>query len=430
MQTNLSLLTLLFLTLPLSAQWEPGSVYREYTWMMPEGGEAFLRVGGRYGYRSQVKLPPELQQGDQLILPEAIDLEGAIRAEVSLEKVQSHEDSRDLTISINDHAPIPVPEPAWIPEPQTEYMYHTELTVPIPLEQLTDVAPIRFSMALDTAQRWGWPQNVFYGLTFRIYYAPDLRLGSLPQPTWPTLAKLPVQIPAKTYISLGEAAGAMQGVKAVDYIFVGKDIDWSGRGVQQRKHWQTHRGKPHHILGHSTDADHNFAVAWDTEWLPEQESFGVQARVLGEDGKYRVSEVQDGLTLAPRPYNVYVYESGPAPRNWVTRSGEFEQTIRIDGAMVDEASALQLSWLSWSPCYSNGVYLNGHLIWDRTEDCYVVGMHEPVYEGLEVKYLQEGENVISTSLTPLFQGQMVHGMEVQWPGIQLKVKYGGGVGTH
>ena len=420
MPNYLSILFLLTLSTTLTAQWEPGSVYREYTWVMPEGGEAFLRVGGRYGYRSQVKLPPELQQGDQLILPEEIDLKGAIRAEVSLEKVQSHEDSRDLTISINGHAPIPVPEPAWIPEPQTEYMYHTDLTVPIPLTQLTDAAPLRFSMALDTTQRWGWPQNVFYGLTFRIYYAPAAS---------PKIIQLPAQIPAKTYLSMGEAAGASNGVKAVDYILVGKDIDWSGRGTQARKHWQTHRGKPHHTLGHSTDADHNFAVAWDTEWLPEQESFGVQARVLGEDGKYRVSEVQNGLTLAPRPYTVEVYESGPAPRNWVTRSGEFEQTITVEDE-VKEASALQLSWLSWSPCYSNGVYLNGHLIWGRTDDCYVVAMHEPVFEGLEVKYLQEGDNVISTALTPLFQGQMVHGMEVQWPGMQLKVKYGGGAGAH
>jgi hypothetical protein len=36
--------------------------------------------------------------------------------------------------------------------------------------------------------------------------------------------------------------------------------------------------------------------------------------------------------------------------------------------------------------------------------------------------LQKGENTLTTLLTPLKDGQMVHGMEVQWPGIQLKIK--------
>ena len=418
------LLPLLFLLpLALPAQWQPGAVYREYTFVTPEGGEAFLRVGGRYGYRSQPgKLPLELQEDDQLIIPEAIDLENAVRAEVTLEKVLSHEDSRNLRISVNGHAPIPVPEPEFIPSPQTEYMYHTDLTVPVPLAQLTDGEPIRFALALDTTQRWNWPQNVFYAVTFRVYYPTAAPSDRHEPASAPKLADVLNPVPARSYLSLTDLP---EDAVAADYILVGRDVDWSGRGIQNRHHWQTLRGEPHHILGHSTDAAGHFAVEWDTEWLPDQENLGVQARVRTADGKYHVTEVTDGLYLAPRPYRVLAYTPGPAPRNWVTRSGEFSQTISVPDS-VQHATALQLAWVSWSPCYSNGLFLNDHLIWDRTDDCYVFATHAPTYDGLEVKYLQQGENTLRTALTPLFRGQMVHGMEVQWPGIQLKVKYGSG----
>lgn len=417
----------------LTAQWTPGDVYREYVWTTaPDDDEAFLRVGGRYGYAANPDRYGEgRQEGVTLVLPVAVDLEGAIRAEVTLEKVLSHEDSRNLRLSVNGHPPIAVPEPKWIPEPQTEYMYHTDVTVPLPLEYFEAGEDIRFTLQLDSNQRWGWPQNVFYAVIFRVYYAGEvgtthsttaLHPAAAPAGA-PKIAEVPDSIGTKSYLKFQSG----WGVERVEYVFVGRDVDWSGRGVQERKHWQTYRGEPHHIIGSSEEAATNFAVEWDTEWLPDQETFGVQARALGTDGKYRVSKMLAGLSLAPRPYRVDLYAPAPAPRNWVTRNGEFSQIIHLPDS-IHGAKALQLAWVSWSPCYANGVFLNHHLIWDRTADCYVFATHEPTYKGLEVKYLQAGENVIRTGKTPLFRGQMVHGMEVQWPGFQLKVKYvdGGG----
>jgi hypothetical protein len=114
--------------------------------------------------------PASLQDGNDLLLP-VPDLRGVIRAEVELEKVLSHEDSRDLRVVVNGHPPLAVPEPPTIPTPQTEYMLHTHLTVPVPLDYLSTEDSIRFQLSLDTVQRWGWPQNLFYAVTFRIYYA-------------------------------------------------------------------------------------------------------------------------------------------------------------------------------------------------------------------------------------------------------------------
>lgn len=404
---------LLFLALPSSAQWQPGEVYREYTWTTPEDfHEAFLRVGGKYGYAANPgKLPDHLQDNGQLIIPEVLMLTGAVRAEVTVEKVMSHEDSRNLKIAINGHAPLAIPEPASVPEPQTEYMYHTDLTIPVPLEHLRDGQPIRFALSIDSTQRWNWPQNLFYGITFRIYYEDDVQTMPEVVTTGETLGEI-------TYLSAETQAETV----SIDYIFIGESVDWSGRGITNRKHWQTLRNEPHHIIGSSIHSENDFAVRWNTEWVPDQGSFGIQARALGADGKFRVSKVLDGLMLTPRPYVVKLYAPGPAPRNWVTRSGTFEQQLTIPDSL-EQASAFQLNWVSWSPCYSNGLYVNGHLLWHRSEECYVFATHSPIFTGHDLQALQQGDNILSTGLTPLYRGKMVHGMEVQWPGIQVLVRY-------
>ena len=41
----------------------------------------------------------------------------------------------------------------------------------------------------------------------------------------------------------------------------------------------------------------------------------------------------------------------------------------------------------------------------------------------ELYSLKEGENILKTGLTPLYPEGMVHGVEVQWPGIMLLIKY-------
>ena len=426
----LPLLFLLTLTTTLSAQWNPGEVYREFIWVTPEGGEAFLRVGGRYGYQQTPgKFPDSLQRGDQLLLPAVTDLGDAVRAELVLEKVMSHEDSRDLRVEVNGHAPLTFPEPATIPEPQTEYMYHTDVRVEVPLGQLSAVQRNELRFTLDTTQRWGWPQNLLYAITLRVYYAASTTPASqtfaapVRQAQGPPATAPPSVVSGADY--LGEVvyliAQTAFATQHVDYIMVGEDTDWSGRGVTNRKHWQTHRGKPLKTIGRSADTGDHFTVRWDTRWVPDQSNFGLQCRALGPDGKYRVSEVLTNQNFAARPYRVALYAPEPAPRNWVTRSGEFSQVINVPDA-VDDVLELQLNWVSWSPCYSNGLFLNGHLLWDRTDDCYVYATHSPVFTGHDTETLLRGENKIHTALTPLFRGKMVHGMEVQWPGVQLKVR--------
>jgi hypothetical protein len=56
-----------------------------------------------------------------------------LRAEVVIEKLLCHDGTRGLTIPINGHAAIAVPEAAGIPEPQWEYQHFTYPVAPVPL---------------------------------------------------------------------------------------------------------------------------------------------------------------------------------------------------------------------------------------------------------------------------------------------------------
>jgi len=157
----LSLALVLAAPLALRAQPQPGDVFREYYWTNTGGdGDGFLRVGGRVGYG-----------GGPLQLAHQFDLEHATRAEVVIEKLLCHDGTRGLAISINSNAWIEVPEACRIPEPQWEYQHHIYPIVAVPLPTLRPTQN-QFRMRVSDEHPWDWPQNLIYGVHFRIYYDP------------------------------------------------------------------------------------------------------------------------------------------------------------------------------------------------------------------------------------------------------------------
>ena len=417
LQFTIALLLAALTTLSAQDPWQAGARYRAYSWVTPDTGEVFLRVGGRYGYAATPgKFPAHLQDGADLILPHDVVLEGARAATVTLEKVLSHEDTRDLTIAFNGHAPIAVPEPAAVPAPQPDYMYHTDVRVDVPLDYLRPGRANRFRLAVDTAQRWGWPQNVFYAVTLHVYYEPAAAGTSATALDYPHAEAVPLE-------STVRLRGVQPADAAAEYAFEGLDVDWGGTGANRRVHYQTFRAAPHHTLGRSEERASRFAVRWHTAWLPDQPgAMRLHARVRDTTGLWRVLAPLPLKRLAPRPYGVHVVRAEPAPANWVTRADTFAQRYHLDVA-PERVDAYRLHWTSWSPCYANGVYLNDHLLWMRNEACYVYDAHTLTFDDdHSLHFLEAGANVVHTGKTPLVRGQMVHGMEVQWPGIQLLVR--------
>jgi hypothetical protein len=86
-----------------------------------------------------------------------------------------------------------------------------------------------------------------------------------------------------------------------------------------------------------------------------------------------------------------------------------------------KAVAAQLVWSSWSPGYMNGVYINGEKVFDNEGPKYQYYAHRVAIE--DVGCFKQDVNVLKTGKTPKINGKMVHGMEVNWPGVMVLIQY-------
>lgn len=407
-----ALVFILFTGGQLFAQPQPGNVFREYIWlpkMVTEGGK-FLRVGGRFDYKIFKDHFPANGHNDGYIpLLRDIDLKDAIKAEMVIEKLGSHEDTKNLRVSLNKNPSIVFPHAQGIPKPESDYMHHNYPTIQIPLNQLKKGMGNSFRFDVDTAQRWNWPQNIIYGVILRIYYNPEIANF---KPVLKGLVKGGF-LQERHKIGLEEKNAS---IFRVDYIGYYDDINWEGDGIYKQWHYHYFRGQVVHNIGSSNM--YPFDLVWNTAWLPDQGNIKVAARVTSNTGLIYFTEAIEGLKLE-RDYSVELCKPYDQPKNWVTRAGEFTAKfdMKTDPSKIDEARAC---WVSWSPCYSNGVFINDTKIFDREELCYDYMSHE--IDITDPSILNQGLNIIKTGKEPLHDGQMVHGMEVQWPGIMVKVK--------
>ncbi len=68
-----------------------------------------------------------------------------------------------------------------------------------------------------------------------------------------------------------------------------------------------------------------------------------------------------------------------------------------------------------------GVSINGTQVFDAEGPRYQYYFHGVSVDDLSV--LKSGVNTLTTGKAPLINGQMVHDMEVNWPGIMVLIQY-------
>lgn len=390
---------------PVFASPEPGDLFREYRWTN-EGGDAggSLRVGGRLDYGAA---PIELEH--------EFDLLHATRVEVVVEKLLCHDGTRGLAISLNDREWIELPEAAGIPEPQWDYQHHTYPVVSLPLEHLKTGTGNQFRLKVSDEHPWRWPQNLIYGVHFRVYYDAKRK----PHPT----GKLVVpgaNASLGTEVELQVEASSPNGrMERVDFIGRFEDVNLEGDGLYTQ--WHSHYVQAQ-LAGHvGTATSEPWSVQWDTSWVPDQpQPFELAARVTDETGLTWFTESVDGLTFDRDGLSVELCKPYDVPKKWVTRSGECRQKFRIEGGLA-EATRAQLVWCSWSPGYMEGVYVNDKKVFEREGPRYAYYVHRVPLGDLSM--LKPGENSLKTGKTPKYNGKMVHGMEVNWPGIMVLIQY-------
>ena len=398
---------------PPSAEPAPGDVFREYMWWN-EGGDAggALRVGGQQGStepdrgwaHGYINAPVALEAHD-------FDLEHATKAEVVIEKILCHDGTKGLAIEINGREWIEIPEAPNIPAPQWEYQHHIYPTVAVPLAQLQPGKANRFRMRVSPEHPWKWPQNLIYGVHFRVYYDPAKKphpAGAITMPRSDAAIGRAVELRC-------EAQSPNGAIRQVDYVGHYEDMNWEGDGDYRRWHYHFFHGKILHHIGSATEPP--YAVTWDTLWAPDQTApIRLAARLIDDTGMICMTEAVGDLRLVRPGLSVELCKPYDVPRKWVTRKGVKQESFDVTGDLA-KARAAQLAWASWSPGYMNGISINGR----------------PVFQNEGPKYQYYAHRVTLTDLTPLRKGANTlstggsvsnqHGMEVNWPGIMVLIQY-------
>jgi hypothetical protein len=402
---NLPLWLFLFFA-PAAAGPYPGDVFREYTWWntIGDAGGA-LRVGGREGTTDWgTKIVNGYWETSWIVPGLDIDLEHATKAEVVVEKILCHDGTTGLGIQVNENAWIQVPEAEGIPEPISRFQHHIYPIVELPLAALREGSGNRFRMRVSADHYWNWPQNLIYGVHIRVYYDP-LRKRH-PGAFFASVEDGDI-LEKDTVLAL-KTSSPNGAIRQVDFIGLYEDINWEGDGIYRQWHYHFFHGDITHHIG--SDVEAPFETVWKTGWLPDQDrQMQVSARVKDESGIITFINPVKKLTLDRRNFSVELCRPYDVPQKWVTRSGEMTEKADIKGDL-SQASEYQLCWSSWSPGYMNGLYVNNVKVMDQEGPKYQYYSHRVSVK--DPSALVSGVNVIKTGKTPLYDGQMVHGMEV------------------
>lgn len=408
------LLLMIFYICNALAQPQPGDVYKNYYWTTGESQYKFLRVIGDGDYREPVNFtevyPKDKIKDGWVLLEHDVDLDKAIRAEVQIEKLLSHDETENLSIKVNHSQWVRFPESKYVPEPQSRYLNHDYPVVTIPLKYIKKGIDNKFRFKVDSTQRFGMPQNILYGVCLRIYYKSSKSHA---------FAKLKDiydnKIQEKQSLELQNIKG---NIDEVDFVGFYEDVNYQTDGKYRQWQYTYFRGEMKHQIGHVSEAP--FQTIWDTEWVPDQEDpIEVGAIIKDKSGICYFTESLKNLDL-DRDFEVRLCKPFNQPQLWATREGEFTHAFNL-GCNPEEAIEFRLVWLSWSPGYFNGIYLNDWVVFTREGHKYTPGFH--VYQSKECYMLNWGINTVKTGKTPKVFGNMVHGAEVLFPGVMALVKF-------
>jgi len=160
-----------------------------------------------------------------------------------------------------------------------------------------------------------------------------------------------------------------------------------------------------------------YPVSGDTLGRVNQIRFDLSMDPLVE--KIDLVGFYDGPVLERPGYAVELCKPYQRPKGWFTRNGEFSERFQIKGDL-EQMEEAKMVFRTWSPGYFNGIYINDFIVFVKEGPKYAYFEHAIPIERYALK---QGENILTTEKTPLYPEGMVHGAEVQWPGIMLLIKY-------
>ena len=394
---------------------KPGDVYREFA----------IHNGGNLNWR--VTDPKASAEGAKQFLPNPIlsldvaDLEGAVRAEVLLDRWGGHPGTKQKQVRFNDNAWITLPEISTTPEGHDPEDYYSQdnPVFAVPLEHLR-VGKNNVEGTIGPSNKTSWGQWGLYSLIVRVYYDPEV-VGPF------ATAKITSPRVGETFDENPTIRLACdKSAKRVDVLAWYDSYDEDGNGVFNEWHgsrFQPARGKPAKLSNHvGTLAMPNgeSKIQWNTQWVPDQKQGGVKLVALThhENGFISVSEIVHDLSLRRDGFSVRQYRASDVPERFGVRVGQSKTcTIGIDAkAPLDRAVEAVLHYRTWEgdDRHHKPFQLNGSPHLNRGNN------HHYDYDLLPipVDQLKRGDNEFTISSD--FDHHM---LEVLWPGPAITVRY-------
>ena len=385
----------------------PGDVFREYKWR-PDG--KWQRVTG----------PDATAEGAKEFLPNSVnpiridDLDGAVKVEAYIEMLLCHGGTVDKKIRVNANPWIPIPESSLIPgkagqgPPNSEYQYMRYPCVRIPIKYLRQGNnTFEFTCSRGTSLGGWWPQWILYGVTFRVYYN-----SSKPHPTG-------MIIKPSGGSTIGEAsvleakATRPRPIKQVDFIGFYDDFNWEGDGNYRQWHYRYLYNEITNHIGTATNKP--YKVIWDNSWVPTQDrSMKIMARIVDATGMCSMTSAVENIHLV-RDKTVRMYKPYDVPKRWSTRVGNTHKCKTDVNDDLSKAVAAKIIMSTWNGVAADEIGINDKKVITR-----IGKNHDLSYDEFDVPL-----NLIRSGTNTLYTHSSIthHGIEVQWPGMVLMVRY-------
>ena len=384
----------------------PGDIFREYKWTGP------------YVHTSEwqrITDPDAPNPGSKEYLPNAVNsihirTAGATKIEAYIEVLQCHTGTSDKRIRVNGNEWLRIPEAVNIGADPECYETMTYPTVEIPLSHFKDGAnTFEFITGGQVCHDFGWGQWLCYGVTFRVYYS-----ASEPHPTGsmtsPTTGATIGENPAISAV----AVGCRRPIKQVDFIGYYEDFNYQGDNVWRQWQYIYHCCQIQKHIG--TDTTAPYSITWDTSWVPDQNRpIKIMARIVDTSNLCYMTAAVENITFRRSGGSVKLYKCYDIPKSWKSRAG------RRLGCNVDitddltKATAAVMYLCSWSGGHADEIGINNNKLLSN-----IGYTHNLSYDEIDVplSYLRVGQNKPYT-----YAKTSHHGIEVNWPGTPLKIKY-------
>lgn len=264
-----------------------------------------------------------------------------------------------------------------------------------------------FTCSPGTSLGGWWPQWILYGVTFRVYYD-----SSKPHPTGTITKPSGGSTISESPVFEARVTGP-HPIKQVDFIGFYEDFNWEGDGNYRQWHYRYLYNEIKNHIGTATKKP--YKVIWDNSWVPTQDRpIKIMARIVDAAGMCYMTSAVENIRLV-RDKTVRMYKPYNVPKGWSTRVGNTHKCKTDVNDDLSKAVAAKIVMATWNGVAADEIGINGKKIVTK-----IGKNHDLSYDEFDVRLnlIKSGTNTLYTHSSTTH-----HGIEVQWPGMVLMVKY-------